>query len=397
MSRPSARPARRSSASPTCDRTSGSSRRPRGPGPSPRRRRSRARSSSSRMVPRSECSVNTERSVTSRVRPPRGSPIPAASARSLSTRRCVSTRLPSDEPPSRTRIPVQRSNGSNEAAWMTRVPPRHGLECQLHSLSKPVAAHAHPEARVGSGLEALDVRRLAEQAEPRRVRRAGRRGGRPGRGRRAELDLREERRRDDGSWSVAHTSRGDAWTNTRRSTTPSARRWSPGRRKPTSGSGRTAIVSDPDRVPDRLHLEEGGDPFGTLGGAIVEPVEAGVGHLRGPAQDALDVVGGEQLDVRCACRRGRPTCRSRRRPRGRPGPGTSSRLHPVRTLTTPPGTSEVASTSLRVTAGSGRVSEVMSDHGVPRHERRREPGDQPQQRRRLRRDDARRRRSARGS
>ena len=44
-------------------------------------------------------------------------------------------------------------------------------------------------------------------------------------------------------------------------------------------------------------------------------------------------------------------------------------------LTTPPGTSDVARTSLSVTAGSGRVSEVRTHDRVPRDERRREPAD----------------------
>ena len=43
----------------------------------------------------------------------------------------------------------------------------------------------------------------------------------------------------------------------------------------------------------------------------------------------------------------------------------SSRFSPVRTLTTPPGTSDVARTSLRVTAGSGRVSEVSRTTVLP--------------------------------
>ena len=63
----------------------------------------------------------------------------AASARSFRTRRCASTRLASEARPSRTRMPVQRSNGSNVAAWMTRVPPATGSSRQLHSLSKPDA------------------------------------------------------------------------------------------------------------------------------------------------------------------------------------------------------------------------------------------------------------------
>ncbi len=45
-----------------------------------------------------------------------------------------------------------------------------------------------------------------------------------------------------GSCRVAQTSRGVACTKTRRSTVRAARRWSPGRRYPTSGSGRTAML-----------------------------------------------------------------------------------------------------------------------------------------------------------
>jgi hypothetical protein len=45
--------------------------------------------------------------------------------------------------------------------------------------------------------------------------------------------------------------------------------------------------------------------------------------------------------------------------------GAVSDKAPVRTLTTPPGTSEVASTSLRVTAGSGRRCEVATTTVLP--------------------------------
>ena len=44
---------------------------------------------------------------------------------------------------------------------------------------------------------------------------------------------------------------------------------------------------------------------------------------------------------------------------------TSSRRSPVIRFTTPPGTSEVASTSLSVTAGSGRDSEAMTTAALP--------------------------------
>ena len=91
-------------------------------------------------------------------------------------------------------MPVQRSNGSNVAAWMTRVPPATGSSRQLHSLSNPDAGDPHAEARLRPRLEALDPGRVAQQPEP-GVRRPGRRGRRPGRRRRPEPELREERGR----------------------------------------------------------------------------------------------------------------------------------------------------------------------------------------------------------
>ena len=128
----------------------------------------------------------------------------AASARSLRARRCASTRLASEARPRRTRIPVQRSNGSNVAAWMTRVPPATGSRRQLHSLSKPDAVTRSRKRDIGPGLEALDPGRVAQQAEPGACR-ARRRGGRPGRRGRAELELRKEGAVAAGSWSVAQT------------------------------------------------------------------------------------------------------------------------------------------------------------------------------------------------
>ena len=45
--------------------------------------------------------------------------------------------------------------------------------------------------------------------------------------------------------------------------------------------------------------------------------------------------------------------------------GTSSLRNPVRMLITPPGTSDVARTSVRVIAGSGRVSDVTTTTALP--------------------------------
>ena len=109
--------------------------------------------------------------------------------------------------------------------------------------------------------------------------------------------------------------------------TPAARpagRRAGGRRhagsRPRGQDGRPS-TSDADRVPDRLHLEEDGDPLGTLGGPVVEPVEARLVDGRRPARQALDVIGGELLGLEPERRRARPTCRARRRRRARPAPG----------------------------------------------------------------------------
>ncbi len=135
----------------------------------------------------------------------------AASARSLSSRRCVSTRLASDARPSRTRMPVQRSNGSNVAAWMTLVPPATGSSCQLHSLSKPDAVTRSRKRE--SGRASRLSTRARSRNSPRRaladlVVAAAGHGGAAGpsrsSGNRAAVEA--------GSWSVAHTVRGLAWT-----------------------------------------------------------------------------------------------------------------------------------------------------------------------------------------
>ena len=102
-------------------------------------------------------------------------------------------------------MPVQRSNGSNVAAWMTRVPPATGSSRQLHSLSKPDAGHPQAEARLGPRLEALDPGLLAQQAEPRRGRcgssRRPARPAPPGRGAAPGTAPPTTA----GSWSVAQT------------------------------------------------------------------------------------------------------------------------------------------------------------------------------------------------
>ena len=143
----------------------------------------------------------------------------AASARSFRTRRCASTRLASEARPRRTRIPVQRSNGSNVAAWMTFVPPATGSSRQLHSLSKPDAVTRTRKRESGRASRLSTC--AASRNRPSRVRaervvaaagQAGAAGPSRSSGNRTAVPA--------GSWSVAQTVRGEACTKTRRSTAP---------------------------------------------------------------------------------------------------------------------------------------------------------------------------------
>src|SRR6476619_6374203 len=88
-------------------------------------------------------------------------------------------------------------------------------------------------------------------------------------------------------------------TNTRRSTAPGvleSEDWLPCRPWLAPPLAFTA-TSAADRVPHRLHLEEGGDPFGPFRRRVVEPVEPGFGDPSRAAGEALDVVCGEQLGL----------------------------------------------------------------------------------------------------
>ena len=115
------------------------------------------------------------------------------------------------------------------------------------------------------------------------------------------------------------------------------------------------------------------------------------------AQHALDRAGRLPLELHraaggCA---GRGRCRRRRR--ARPARCPSSAASPVSRLTTPPGTSLVASTSPRVTAGSGRSFDVDDDGGVAGGEHRRQHADQARAATTAAAPGRRRRRSARAS
>ncbi len=107
---------------------------------------------------------------------------------------------------------------------------------------------------------------------------------------------------------------------------------------------------DAYRVPDRLQLEEVGD----VPRALV---------VRLAAHDALDVLGGEALQLlACPSAPARSIAFTSMCPASH---GASSSRCPVRRLTTPPGTSDVASTSASSTAASGEVSEATTTVAFP--------------------------------
>ena len=135
---------------------------------------------------------------------------------------------------------VQRSIGSKVAAWITRVPPAIGSRRHHHSLSKPEPVTR--SRKTDSGRASRLSTRAGSRSSPRRVQaeRVAAAAGHDGTAGPSRSSGNSEADAE-GSWSTAQTTRGGAWTKTRRSTTRSPRRWSPARRYPTSGSGRTAI------------------------------------------------------------------------------------------------------------------------------------------------------------
>ncbi len=167
---------------------------------------------------------------------------------------------------------VQRSIGSKVAAWITRVPPAIGSRRHHHSLSKPEPVTR--SRKTDSGRASRLSTRAGSRSSPRRVHADASPRRRATTGRRARAaapGIARPTRRDRG----APPRRPAAGPGRRRVARPPARRAGGRRRgdtRPRGPDGRPSS-SDADRVPDRLHLEEGGDPFGAFGGAVVEPVE----------------------------------------------------------------------------------------------------------------------------
>ena len=138
-------------------------------------------------------------------------------------------------------------------------------------------------------------------------------------------------------------------------------------RWPRPGRASAAVRLAPDRVPHRRELRPGAQP-GQL-----------AGRLRGRST---------RFTVSAAAR-SRSTARSSGAP-ARSSPSTSacaashgpsSATRPVSRLTTPPGTSDVASTSASSTAGNGRSCRRDHDGGAAGGEHRRQHVDQPGERR----------------
>ena len=216
---------------------------------------------------------------------------------------------------------VQRSIGSNVAAWITRVPPATGS--RRHA---PLALEARArDTRAGRST------RAAPRGSPRGPARGAGRGasgpyassrrpattGRPGPSRSSGKSAADAA----GSWSVAQTT-------PRRGLDEDA----PLDRAARRAGGRRGVGTRP-RGPDGRPSAQ--TPIGcqTVFISRKAAIHSGRSAARSSSQsnrasaiaggrrdEALDVVGGELARPRSAGRPGRPRRRARRRPRGRRGP-----------------------------------------------------------------------------
>ena len=145
---------------------------------------------------------------------------------------------------------------------------------------------------------------------------------------------------------------------------------------PPNGEGQLTVVSGcqtPTGCQTVLVSRNAGHPLEVGLGA---PVGLGAGRAEHP----LEVLGGRLLEVGQLGVAGDAGEVDRVDVHVRGQPGAISASRPVRMLTTPPGTSEVASTSARVTAGSGRSLDEHDDRGVARDDHRRDDRTRPSRR-----------------
>ena len=153
----------------------------------------------------------------------------------------------------------------------------------------------------------------------------------------------------------------------------------------TAGARAAAVAElvglDPDRVPDRLGLEVAPSSRDSSGSTVQSGSAAGARRTRlrlSAAATSSSVA--SSSEPASAAQVDRVDVHVRGQPRAR-----RSRVEPVRMLTTPPGTSEVASTSLNVTAGSGRAYDDTTTQVLPETITGATTRDQPEQRGLLRR------------
>ena len=175
----------------------------------------------------------------------RGSPNGwAASARSFRARRCASTRLASEARPSRTRMPGPAIERLERGRVDDPGPARDRLEPPGPLAVEAGCGHPHPEPRIGSRLEALDLSDVTQQPEP-GARGACRRGRRPGSARPGPSRSSGKRARRGRRIVQGRPDRRVAWRGRRRAARPAPASEQAG---PIAPAGRpppvpTAIVS----------------------------------------------------------------------------------------------------------------------------------------------------------
>ncbi len=181
---------------------------------------------------------------------------------------------------------VQRPVVASPAVAATRVPPAASSRNQPRLSRTPSPTRIIWKRRARPGLEALepDVGHQQADSQPSRPGGSGRRPAGHGR---SKPQLRERAR-------PGRPGHGRSPRPARRA--PGCRSGARARRVAAQASERASVTcsgrrSGADRMPDRLHLEEGNDPLRALGGAIVRPVERRVGDPARPASDPLDRFG----------------------------------------------------------------------------------------------------------
>ena len=230
-------------------------------------------------------------------------------------------------PPGLPATPARRERGCSSSDRRVRRSRRGSPGCRrrLVRAASPFAfearaGHPDPETGLRPRLEALDPRFVAEQAKAGLSRTCGR-----GRGPCRQAGPRRNSGKSAVSRSDREVSPRPSSVEPSRTRGVRPRRASPNQdclpyRPWLAPPLAFTATSAADRVPHRLHLEEGGNPFRPFRRGVVEPIEPRFAtRVERRERRLMSSAASSSICVRI--RPARPTCRARRRRRGRQGPG----------------------------------------------------------------------------